>query len=330
MGDFIGLFKKAVLNQGSKKDTAYIEQAGGRSETEPRRKDLDEASYSNDKNIFRSDWSRMADRKRLEECRDKIYEFLTLRENAKLSPAQRELSQSLKECFEAWRELPPLQAENDQAEIVLSAYYRQGKIQDLLKKLRAFVERMDAVDSGETARDLSYNNYIFFLSDCMTKMNAQYKAVQEQPPLEMPELTPENVAWFISTQCGHIPVLRDLPKGWDTARKVLDNDASDHLTSALAEVSEAAGYLDQDPTGSIAELQTLTGIFNERKENILRNINQGSKLYKALQVMTDDWFHTFDPEAEDSPVREMSQTELKVFYQERFSRLELPEEPFSV
>lgn len=269
-------------------------------------------------------------RKGLDRLQKEMDLFLALQGDAALPDNMKKLSRPLRDCFEAWQPLPTLQADRVRAEIVLSAYYRKEKIQDLLKQLRDYADQMDTEESDEIARSMAYNNYIFFIDLCMREMKDQY-AAQIQSPLEKPALTPDNVAWFINAQCGHIVALRDLPKARVLAKQVLDDEDTDQLNRAYKEVNLALELLMMMPENTIQQLQAQTAVFIEREKSIREKIDRGTKLFHDLtNAMPEEWFLPFDPKAVDSPVLQMSRSELKAFYQERLGQLGLPEEPFSV
>lgn len=260
---------------------------------------------------------------------DSVEDFLTLEGNSSLDSVVRD-------CFEAWRKLPPLLAENDRAEIVLSAYYREGKIRDFLRKLRDFVDRMDAIDSDETAREMGYCNYLFFLEQFVETMKSQYEEAAAKPCPKPPELTPDNVAWFIGAECGQIAPIQDLPKVWTAARRMLDQaevgqkvpekfrETSAALSGALETLKGGRQSLDASEE-SIRELHDLASTLEERAAAISMNIRRGTALYEALTSrMTAAWFRAFDPET--GPVGTMSRAELKAFYREQLDSLRLPEE----
>lgn len=259
----------------------------------------------------------------MEKSLESVDGFLTLQGKDQLSPA-------LQQCFVTWSQLLPLQAENDRAEIALSAFYRKGKIGDYLKGLRDFVERMDTVDSDETARKMGFYNYIFFLKQYMDAMKKQYG--EAVPCLERPACTPDNVAWFIGAECGQIAPIRDLPKARAAARQMLEQAEAGkrppkkfeytigELSTALEELKNGT----KKPKEHVERLGQLNGILNARAEALRENIKKGTELYNALiDGMTEEWFQQFEPEAD--PVREMTRTELKAFYQKRLDTLALPE-----
>lgn len=250
-----------------------------------------------------------------------------------------QLSQSVKQCFIAWGQLLPLQAENDRAEIVLSAFYQSGKIRDTLKKLQNFVDRMDTVDSDDTARGMGYHNYIFYLQEYLDALKKQYNEVR--PNLEQPECTPDNVAWFIGVECGQIAPIQDLPKVRTAARQMLeqaevDKRPPEKFASTLSAIGAAREMLgieqkkrrmstDGSYGEAIEKLEKLGNILNTRAEALRENIQKGKELYNSLIVsMTEEWLQQFNPEA--SLVQEMTRIELKSFYQERLNALRLPEE----
>lgn len=248
-----------------------------------------------------------------------------------------DLSRSVKQCFTTWSQLLPLQEENDRAEIVLSAFYQNGKIRDTLIKLKDFVKRMDTVDCDETARGMGYHNYIAFLEQYMNAMKIQYKNVNLCP--EKPKCTPDNVAWFIKAECSRIAPIQDLPKVRTAASQMLeqaevDKQPPERFVSTVRDIGEALQALrpwqKRKPSGescrmAIEELKELDSRLNARVEALRENIKKGTGLYNALiEYMTDEWFRQFAPES--SPVRDMTRVELKSFYQEHLSTLRLPEE----
>lgn len=250
------------------------------------------------------------------------------------------LSQSVKQCFVTWSRLLPLQEENDRAEIVLSAYYQSGKIQDTLAKLACFVKRMDAVDGADTARGMAYHNYIFFLEEYVRAMKLQYEKVKlcAEPPV----CTPDNTAWFIQAECSQIAPIQDLPKVRTAARQMLEQaeegkrpperfyDTARNLGIALEilqlyQKKMQRIFADESYGAPIEALKKLNESLYARAKALKENIKKGSELYDILvRDMTEEWFLQFDPEA--GPVRDMTQRELKAFYQEQLSALQLPKE----
>lgn len=252
------------------------------------------------------------DMKLMENYLNSVDEFLKLKNNDKLS-------ESVKKCFGTWAGLFPLREKNDRAEIVLSAYYQSEKIRDTLIKLRDFVERMDTVDCDETAREMGYYNYIFFLERDMKDMRKKYEGSDLRQ--ELLELTPDNVAWFIQEECSEIAPIKDLPEVRTAARRMLDlaevgKKPPKRFRDIISAISTALELLKTgNKDKASTDLEELNNLLTERKETLEKNIKKGEDLYKDLiESKIDTWSQKFNPKEE--PVRNMTREKVKAFYHE--------------
>ena len=288
----------------------------------------DESGGTNQKKILDS-----GDIESMEKGLEAVNRFLKLKGNDRLS-------NSVKQCFETWVELFGLREKNDRAEIVLSAYYSKEKIRDTLIRLKEFVERMDTVDCDETAREMGYYNYIFFLEQYMNAMRIQYDDVALCR--KMPDCEPDNVAWFINEECGQIGLIKDLPKLRTAASQMLElakdgKKPSERFRDIISDIRKALKPLEPEkkddrkiPTdesyeAAIAELKELKDRLEKRKEALYKNINKGTELYGDLTAdMKDEWFQQFDPKTD--PVQGMTRERVKTFYQDCLSKLKFLED----
>lgn len=235
-----------------------------------------------------------------------------------------ELSGSLRTGFERWRILQSLKGENEAAEVVLSAYYRQGKILDLLSKFQVFADRIESLSSTDTAREMGYNNYIFFLQDQVSEMKEKYQRKRSEVSGEPIKNSVDNVVWFIRTECSAAASVRELPGAYETASRLLETMqcGQEKTRQDRKDIAAISGAIELFANGDKTELEMISDGFAQREKAIHASINEGTALYEALMsVMTEEWFDAFDPELENNPIAAMSAGELKAFYLGKLNEL---------
>ena len=235
-----------------------------------------------------------------------------------------ELSGSLRTGFERWRSLQSLKEENEAAEVVLSAYYRQGKILDFLSRLQVFTDRMESLSSADTARGMGYNNYIFFLRDQVSEMKEKYQRKRSEISGEPIRNSVDNVVWFIRTECSTAASVRELPGAYETASRLLETMrcGREKTTQDRKDIAAISSAIELFANGDKSELEIISDGFGQREKAIQASINEGTALYEALiSVMTEEWFASFDPELGNNPIAVMSTGELKAFYLKKLNEL---------
>lgn len=240
-----------------------------------------------------------------------------------------DFGQVLKRAFEEWREIPALTRESEAADIVLSAFYQQGKISDYLEKLEAFTDRISSMSSQETARNQGYYNYLFFLRQFVEDMKPKYKAAREAAKkAELIETTPANVLRFISSECACVAALKDLPKAREAVRRLEDSLVLGKARTSLnikdlAFISESMEFLEMAVrTGDTRELEGVEENLIQRKRALKENIDKGSRLYDIITAeMTEEWFEAFNPESDRCIVMNMPKEEIRQLYAEKISRI---------
>lgn len=265
----------------------------------------------------KTDTVRQADINKVVRMREKIEAILSFETKG-------ELSGSLRAGFESWRTLQSLKEESEAAEVVLSAYYRQGKIRDFLSKIQVFTNRIETLSSADAAREMGYNNYIFFLRDQVSEMKEKYRRRQSEISGEPIQNSVDNVVWFIQTECCAATSVKELPGAYETASRLLETMqcGREKTRQDRKDIAAVSGAIELFENGDKSELERLSDGFEQRKKAIHASINEGTALYEALvSVMTEEWFDAFDPELENNPIAAMSAGELKAFYLEKLNEL---------
>lgn len=233
-------------------------------------------------------------------------------------------SRSLRASFESWRTLQSLKEESEAAEVVLSAYYQQGKIRDFLSKIQVFTDRIESLSSVNTAREMGYNNYIFFLRDQISEMKEKYQRKQSEFSGEPIQNSVDNVLWFIRTECFTVASVKELPGAYETASRLLETMqcGREKTRQDRKDIAAISSAIELFENGDKSELEMISNGFKQREKAIQASINEGTALYEALvSVMTEEWFDAFDPELENNPIAAMSAGELRAFYLEKLNDL---------
>lgn len=247
----------------------------------------------------------------------------------------------LGESFAIWSSLGPLREEHDAADVVLSAFYQQGKIKDYLDKLQAFAERIPQMSSAEAARNQGYYNYLFFIRQFLEDMERKYaaergqlsegqthqlQAGEEEWQAARPNV--EAVLAFIRQECASVAAVRDLPKVREALRRldgslVRGRIKTPDMRRDIATVSKSMELLELAMvTEDTSELQAVRDRLLERKAAMEENIGKAKKLYGVLtSTLTPEWFDAFDPESRICQVRDMDQAELKNVYEAELTKL---------
>lgn len=237
------------------------------------------------------------------------------------------LSAALLEGFHAWQELYRLRKESELAEIVLSAFYQQGKIRDILLRAQDFANQLEPDGNTEAAREKGYNNYIYFLGPMIAGMKEHYSEKQAEETRDLP-LTPDNAAWFIRSECGSIPTVQDLPKYRAAMGQLLPElragqEKTQQFIKAFSGISTAIHLLHDYPENDVLRLKARAAELKARVHAVRQTIEKGRAVYVVLtRVMTQEWLDAFNPEAEDSLTAAMTRQELKEFYLERIGQIE--------
>ena len=240
-----------------------------------------------------------------------------------------DFGQVLKRAFEEWREIPALTRQSEAADIVLSAFYQQGKISDYLEKLEAFADRIPSMSSQETVRNQGYYNYLFFLRQFVEDMKPKYEAAREAAEKAEPaETAPANVLRFISSECASVAALKDLPKAREAVRRLKDSLVLGKARTSLniqdlAFVSESMEFLEMAVrSGDTRELEDAEENLMQRKRALKENIDKGSGLYDIITAeMTEEWFEAFNPESDRCLVMDMPKEKIRQLYIEKISRI---------
>lgn len=242
------------------------------------------------------------------------------------------LSEALQLAYEKWRDMLVLRPVHEQAEVVLGAFMKSHKINDLLRDTEAFAGQIDEEMSPAVAQAMGYNNYIFFMKRYADDMHRNYKKMEEKiAEAQEVERNVGTVADFIRSECAAIAAIKDIPKAMEYARQLAQLDKGTDLSSLdekkISEIADARDLLEQaryDPTctKTIEQLRAVEANISSRMDAMDRDIKKARRLYELAQsVMTDSWFAAFDPKAEGSPLPEMDAEQIRAFYQQRIGGL---------
>lgn len=231
----------------------------------------------------------------------------------------------VKDCFFKWAETVKLQAENDLADIVISAYYRQGKIADYLKKINKFAEEISSDDDPETTAIMGYNNYVFFLNVYLNKLFESYEAASQAEKKEI-LCNKSNVCAFIKNECQSVATIKDLPQAFNDAKLLLEklnndlpinpSDCTQILSAAeFLDILEAKASKRNEEFDDILSLQKLLAMYEEKAAAMRKNIEKGKLLYEVLKrLLTPQWVSAFDYKNQNNPISTMTAAEIKGFY----------------
>lgn len=232
----------------------------------------------------------------------------------------------LRGAFEVWMEISALRQKNDVAEIVLSAVYQNGKINDYLKKLSVFIERIDDLDTAETARNMGYYNYVFFIRQFIDDMQDKCTEKIREMGNSTIKINPDNVIWFIRSECAGMASIKDLPKAYEAILRLEKNakEGASKTTEIKQDLAEVSGYIELlgEHKETIDDIEILKGNLRQRISEIKKNIDKGKKIYRLLtETMTNEWFDQFNPESESCAVLNAAKDELKKFYSKEIQPL---------
>lgn len=234
--------------------------------------------------------------------------------------------EALRSAFEVWREMQSLQSENEMAEIVLSAMYRQGKIKDYLGKVSVFIEQIDASNGVEIAIQKGYYNYLSFIRQFVEDMQKKYSQKAAETKKIVIEESPENVLWFIKSECTDVSAIKDIPKAYEAVARLSKLEVGQpydtYIKKDMGSVAEYLDFFRKDPN-SFEEIEEVKNNLLQRISAIQRNITKGQQIYELIhEIMTDDWFEQFNPESEACTLMDLSKEGLKAFYSDKMQELQ--------
>lgn len=230
----------------------------------------------------------------------------------------------LQQAFTEWRAIPHIEAENEMADVILSAYLRQGKIQDYIEKMSVFIERIKTMDDPDKVRFMAYNNYLFFLQRFIWDMNEKAANAETQSGPFLQEEDADTAAWFIRDECQSVSCIRDVPKAYRAVKR-LKGDlkiGAPMSTQQLQDKKTAALCVDillqNVPDEDVAEVRRIRETIGERAVSMRKNIDNAKILYEAIHTcFTDEWFDQADPEHAACKIGGMSAAQLEAFYKSK-------------
>lgn len=235
----------------------------------------------------------------------------------------------LQRVFTEWSEIPQIRVESEIADIVLSAYLQQGKVQDYIGKVSAFIERIGSIDDPDKVRFTVYNNYLFFMQQFIWDMNRKVTNVETDglPPLQNVDL--DTVAWFIHDECQSVSYIRDIPKAY-SAMKRLKGSLEIGTPMSIQQVQDKTTValcvdilLENVPDEDVTEMRRIDGMISERILSMRNNVNNAKTLYEAINSCFDDeWFDQVNPEHEKCIINDLCNDELEFFYKSKIDEFQ--------
>lgn len=258
-----------------------------------------------------------------------IEAFLALGQEGERYPA---LRAALKQCFDEWLEVQRLSQENEAADIVLGACYKNGKILDLLQRIKTFAAQIEETDDPALTALEGYNNYAYFLQRHVEELKESYAAHRSGAASGELSCDIKTVSRFIQSECQSIPSVRELPQAREIAKTLIACENLDRrpLTReeriGIGKVTGALELLDGWQE-DMDELELLKQDFEQRKEAMRANIERGTALYHTItSILTEAWFRRLDPAgnaaAADNPIKRMTAMEIKALYLEALAEIE--------
>lgn len=245
-----------------------------------------------------------------------IYDFLEVDD---IEGNYRDLKIAMRNSMVAWIRLQKTRARFQPADVVLSEVYREGKLLSQLKRLEEFVSDLDDIEDADLIRNMGYAGHIFFLKNTMLEMRRKYKeAVESVKPPEI-DVTRESVCWFIKSECGNIPALREIPKARENASYLLNQMKQEHELDKqdqklYSAVIEAGFFLEHWDDTAVLELEELEQSYDERRRKIENETKKGTELYRILDgLFTEEWFAKIDPK-QNVKFAAISAEEVKAVY----------------
>ena len=239
----------------------------------------------------------------------------------KKSHGKDEIIKELESTFEVWKDIPKLRKENEPAEIVLEAVYQQGKIKSCVENIIRFTEQIEQLSTEEKVREKGYNNYISNLQYLVNHMKRKYS--EKKMELEKEEIgdikkTPENVIWFLKSECAATTSIRELPDIYEAVLRLKKCQKGDLKTPENEQdKSKITMWLElwEEDNHKEEELKSIRRNLSQRVEKMRENITKGQEMYEWItELLTEEWFEQFDPESENSEVLRKTKEELRLFY----------------
>lgn len=241
--------------------------------------------------------------------------------------AYKKLSDALKDAFTAWLNILEIKADNEKAEIVLSALLQNDKIWDSLSNALEFAETLEPDEDVKTISEIFINQFIYFLRKSVNAMRDKYLAVPEKIINKTDQKL--NVLRFINEECFAAPSISGVPSAYEALKrlklslrvgedKTLQQMQDFNNVSTCFELLEQAG---PEYNSDIAELTLIKSGLLDRFERMNANIDKAKPVYDIIiNFMSDKWFDDFYPDIEGAEVSKIiSIDELKKFYCERLS-----------
>lgn len=266
---------------------------------------------------------RQINEKNVDEWLISINDFLSFKVHRSL----RELMKELREACRLWCRIHMLTEKNAAADSAISAFFKKGKIRDLIDKASSFLNRrIDTLDDAEEGKEIFYSNYISFIEDFMNGLNETFSsAVASQYDDDEPGT--DDFMLFIKAECSSIPAISCLPKDLEILKMIEQdiksqkpgNKQRERDIDKISEDYESLFGKNADIDSYVAEVKRIKVRLKARIAIQEENIQKGMSIYTALRgSLSQAWFDELNPERGSSRLSAINTLdELKEFYREK-------------
>ncbi len=231
-----------------------------------------------------------------------------------------EFYRAFRTAYCLWAKVNELRKKNEIAEAVLTAYYRNDKVLDNIRRLIQFAdEEIDYSDDYESLALMGYNNYVIVLKHNTKKLIETGKKLMdfEEPKAEK---TLKYSLWFIEKYCQKIPSVKDIAKEYlrieNLKKKIKAGEQC--FNKDIRPVYLMFDELGHANNSDIKSLEKMAEEFTAQKQLIEKNISKATNLYTLVnKLLTDELFDALKPEN----IKIKSVNELKKIYINSLNKL---------
>ena len=226
----------------------------------------------------------------------------------------------LKQCYEEWILFEYSLERFRNLYYIRKAYYRQGKIFDLVKEINELIDSIKNPESADVIKTAAYTNCVFNIKACIKEMKNENSG---RKPLSDCDLTPDlkKMVVFIKNECSEIQSLASLSQAYKIGSelKEMQNDilTEQDVDKYVDKYGKLTGLMEEFRSGkkNLDGLDALYEQLRKKKESNEKVCENNEQLYeKLIEVFTDDWFEALNYKNEDSCINKVPDEEIKDFY----------------
>lgn len=237
----------------------------------------------------------------------------------------------LRSCFDKRVALEKAHIRYDKANIVLTEYYKSGKILDYIEKIQNFTDNTDTEKEPSYIAERGYNNYVYFLRLFTEELKTKYNNSTSFEDKTAYEHNPKNLCRFIKNDCRDITVIQDLATAYeqcliiqkklDSRQKIEPEDQTAYRH--ISDVMDFTKCCKGKKTDFVNQkLDSLSQTFEEKTMELSINSDKGELLYFLIcSSLTDEWFDMLNPQKENNPINTMTSAQIKELYIKSIDRI---------